>query len=134
MVEAYAGVAQRRPRAYLAQMRFLALFSPTRAARDLRRFLAQRRRHEALFAALALTAVVATIYAFDKDSHFERPYKREIVYFKSWSLDRSDEEIRAQQAIDGPIEAKARADFEKREAERRASFKRLDDKLESWNL
>ncbi len=129
-----AGVAPRRPRAYLAAMRFLALFSPTRAARDLRTFLAQRRRHELVFATLALLATTMTIYAFVKDSHFERPYKREIVYFQNWPLDRSDEQIRAQQAIDGPIEAKARADLEKREAERRASFKRLDDKLESWGL
>lgn len=115
-------------------MRFLALFSPMRAVRDLRQFLAQRKKHELVFATLSLACVVLTLVAFTKDSKFEKPYKREIVYFESWPLDRSDEQIQARLAVDAPIEAKKKAEIKRREAERRASFKRLDDKLERWGL
>ena len=46
----------------------------------------------------------------------------------------TDAQIRAQQAIDGPIKQKQIDDLKKRQAERQAQFKRLDDKLTSWGF
>ncbi len=114
--------------------RFFSQVSPSKAWHDLRGFLGRRHSHEYGFMGVALALTGLVIFAFWKDSHFEREYRREIVYFQSWRADRSDAEIRAQQAIDLPKEQAAKAAIEKAEAERRASFKRLDDKLTKWGL
>ncbi len=115
-------------------MRFLALFSPLRAFRDLRSFLSRRKPHELGFLMLSMVLTSLTLFAFTRDSHFKKAYKRDIIYFQSWPASRTDEEVRAQQAIDAPIEARRRAAFEKRKADRQAAFKRHDDQLSKWGL
>ena len=45
-----------------------------------------------------ITALI--IWAFFVDSHFEKAYKPNIIYFQQWTLDRTDEQIIAQQKID----------------------------------
>jgi hypothetical protein len=62
------------------------------------------------------------------------PYKRDILYVEQWSADRSDAQIRAQQAIDGPIKAKALAEQKARQEKRQAEFKQLDDQLTKWGI
>ena len=115
-------------------MSFIQNLSPIRAINDLRRFLAQRQRHELGFLALSIVITGLLIAAFVKDSHFEREYKRNIIYVESWPASRSDTEIRAKQKIDSVEERRAKADYERRVKERQASFKRLDDKLKAWGL
>jgi len=128
------GLAEPGARPYLRSMSFLRFFSPLRAYRDLRFFLAKRRPHELGFFALSLAITWTIIFFLMLDSKFTKAYHRDIVYVQQWPANRTDAEIIAQQKIDGPIEAKAKADQEKREAEVRASFKKVDDKLKKFGL
>jgi hypothetical protein len=115
-------------------MQFLARFSPFRAIRDLRVFLSHRQPYELGFLALSIVITALLIAGFVKDSSIPVPYKRDIIYVQNWRADRSIAEIRAQQKIDGPIEAARKADYDRRQAAVRASFKKYDDKLTKWGL
>ena len=115
-------------------MGFFSRFSPLRAYRDLRLFLSYRRPYELGFLALAMAITGFFIYAFLHDSSIEPVYKRDIVYFEQWPADRTDAQIRAQQKIDEPIKRQRLAEQRAADEERRASFKRLDKKLEGWGL
>ena len=115
-------------------MKFFTRMSPFAAVRDLRIFLQHRQKHELVFLALALVATGLLIGGFVKDSRVEKVYKRDIIYVQNWRADRTDAEVRAQQAKDLPGEVARKEAFAKKQAERRAQFKRLDDKLESWGF
>lgn len=115
-------------------MKYFSRLSPLSAIRDLRVFLSHRQKHELAFLALSLVLTGLLIGGFVKDSRIERVYKREIIYVESWPATRTDEEVRAQQAKDLPGEIERKKAFEKRQAERRAQFKRIDDKLVSWGF
>lgn len=129
------GFALEPPRPYLhGQMTFLKRFSPIVAYRDLRFFLATRKRHELVFMALALALTLLILWAFVKDSHFEKPYERNIIYVEQWPITRTDAQIRAQQTIDQAKRNIEKAELEKRKKARQAEFKKLDDKLESWGF
>lgn len=108
---------------------FLQFLSPRRAYRDLRAFLAGRRRHELFFALPALVLTLLVIFAFYKDAHLERPYKRNIIYAESWPITRTDAEIHAQQLIDQAKKREATAKAEARAEKRREEFKKVDDWL-----
>lgn len=115
-------------------MRYFARFSPFRAIQDLRIFLSQRQSYELVFLFLSIVVTTLLIAGFIHDSHEERVYKREITYFQSWPLTRTDEEIRAQQKIDLPKELARKAEAERRAKERQEQFKRYDDALKKWGL
>jgi hypothetical protein len=115
-------------------MTFLKFFSPVTAWRDLRFFLATRKRHELGFLALSLVVTLLILVAFVKDSHFEKPYERNIIYVEQWPITRTDDQIRAQQKIDQAKRNIEKAELEKRRKAKQAEFKRLDDKLESWGF
>jgi hypothetical protein len=115
-------------------MSYFARFSPIRAYRDLRLFLSYRSAHELWFAIAAIVVTGVIISGFVVDSRMPAPYKREIVYFENWRADRTDAEIIALQKIDQAAREKRKAENDKILAERRAQFKRVDDKLESWGL
>ena len=115
-------------------MTFLKYLSPIRAIQDLRRFLAMRQRHELGFLALSIVLTTLLIAGFVKDSHIEREYRRNIIYVESWPADRSDAEIKAQQAKDAPAEIARREEFRRAQEERRAQFQRLDKKLDKWGF
>ena len=124
-----------RPRAYLGPgMQFFARFSPVRAIQDLRLFLAGRQRHELVFLFLSIVITTLLIAGFVKDSHIERPYQRDIQYFENWRADRSDADIRADQVRDMALRTKRDATLEKRQADMKASFKRVDDSMTKWGL
>lgn len=115
-------------------MSYLARFSPFRAYRDLRFFLATRQRYELGFLALSLIITAALIAGFVHDSHVERPYKRNIVYVEQWPADRTDAEIAAQQKIDQVAAHKRKAEIEAEQKRTQAEFKRLDDRLKAMGL
>lgn len=115
-------------------MRYLARFSPVVAYRDLRLFLSHRQPHELWFGILAILVTAAVLFAFVKDSRFERVYKPNIVYVQQWKADRSDDQIVAQQKADQPAIDKRRAEIEARQKDRQAQFKRLDDKLKAYGF
>jgi hypothetical protein len=115
-------------------MNFWRRISPIRAATDLYRYMRARRRHEMVFLVLSFSLTWGIMLAMIEESRIEHPYKREIQYFQNWRADRTDAEIIAQQKIDGPREAAAQAAQEKREADQRAAFKRMDDQMNAIGL
>lgn len=115
-------------------MGFFGRFSPVRAYRDLRFFLSQRQPYELGFLALAMAITGFFIYAFAHDSYAEPVYRPNIIYVEQWPANRTDAEIIAQQKIDEPIRQRELAAQRKADEERRAGFKRLDDKLKRWGL
>lgn len=115
-------------------MRYFARLSPIRAYKDLRSFLLQRQPYELVFLAAAVFVTTFFIYGFMRDSHVEQAYKPDIIYVEQYRLDRTDAEIIAQQKIDGAAKEKLLAEQRKRDAERQASFKRLDDKLKKYGF
>lgn len=129
------GLAAPPPLAYLARtMSLLKHFSPIRAVNDFRRFLSYRSGHELGFLALAVVVTGLIIAAFIQDSKIEKPYERNIIYVESWPLDRTDDEIAQQQAIDKVLKDRAQAAEEAKRKKRQEEFKRLDDKLKSWGI
>lgn len=115
-------------------MRYFARFSPFAAYRDLRLFLSHRQPHELWFGILAILITALLLFAFVKDSHFDRVYKPNIVYVEQWKADRTDGQIVAQQKADQPAIDKRKAEIEARQNKRRAEFKRLDDTLEKYGF
>lgn len=115
-------------------MTFLSRFSPVRAYKDLRLFLAQRKPYELGFLALAMGVTGFFIYAFMRNDYVPPPYRPNIIYVEQWRLDRTDAQIRAQQKIDQVKKEQRIAEEEAAKAKTRAEFKRLDDKLDSWGL
>jgi hypothetical protein len=115
-------------------MNFFGRMSPLRAYRDLRLFLAGREPYELVFLVAAMAITTFFIYAFAKDSAVEPTYKRDIVYVEQWNADRTDAQIRAQQAIDAPIKAKRLAEDRAAREKKQAGFKKLDDAMSRWGL
>lgn len=115
-------------------MSYLSRFSPIRAIRDLRLFLSHRQPYELVFFVISILITTLLLAGFYVDSRVERVYKREIQYFDSWALDRSDDAIKAKQAVDQVERDRRLAEIRKAEEERRASFQRLDDKMKRWGL
>jgi preprotein translocase subunit SecF len=117
-------------------MTFLKNMSPVGAVRDLRFFLATRRRHELWFMLLALAVTLLILFVFFKDSStgMDKPYERNIIYVEQWPITRTDEQIKAQQKIDQAKKAIRLAELKKQREAKQAEFKRLDDKLESWGF
>lgn len=115
-------------------MRFFRFVSPILAASDLYQFLRKRRRHEVAFFILALSLTWGMFVLFMIDSKIDHPYKRDIIYVEQWRADRSDAEIAARLKKDAPREAAERAEIERQEAERRASYARLNNQLDAWGL
>ena len=108
--------------------------SPFRAIRDLRVYLAQRQRHELVFAFLSVAITTLILVGFYVDSKFERPWKRNIQYFENWPANRSDEEIRARLAADLIKDKERAAEIEKLRQERMKSFQRLDKKMDDLGI
>jgi hypothetical protein len=95
--------------------------SPRALLADLRLFLASRQRHQLVIAAISVAMPVIIVAGFYHDSHVEPPAP-EMYFIPSWPADRTDAEIIALQKVD-------QAKREKRQAETRASYQRLADKL-----
>jgi hypothetical protein len=115
-------------------MSYVSRFSPVRAYKDLRLFLATRQPHELGFLLLAVAITGFFIFAFAHDSYFKPEYKRNIVYVEQYRLDRTDAEIRAQQVIDQAAKDKRLAAEKAKRDKLQGQFKRLDDKLKSMGI
>ena len=130
-----AGVASHPRRAYLGSMKLPPSVSPTRGWRDVLGYFAARRPHRLGFMGLALAlSYVMIMGVMDASRVPPKPYHREIIYVQQWRADRTDAEIIAQQKIDGVEQTRQENELKRLEAERRASFKRLDDKLKSYGI
>ena len=103
---------------------------PSRALADLRQFWGERRRHQIVYAALAVASTSFVLFAFWQSFTVTEEWQPpEVQYVQQWPASRTDAEVRAQQAKDAPREiAEKKAAAAKAEA-RRLQFKRLADKL-----
>lgn len=115
-------------------MSFISRFSPVRAYRDLRFFLAARQPYELGFLVLAMAITGVLIALFVRDSHVEPPYKPNIIYVQQWRLDRTDTQIRAQQVIDEAAKQKRLAAQQAEREQTRQQFQRIDNQLNKWGL
>lgn len=104
--------------------------NPFAAIRDLRRFLGARQKHELIFGFLSImiTAILILGFVFDSKD-LTKPWERDIMYVQDWPIDRSLEQIRAQQKIDMERRKIDEAKLAKLKAERQAEFKKVDDAL-----
>lgn len=97
--------------------------SPRRALADLRAFFANRSRHQLLAGGLALFLPALILIGFYVDGQTNlAPPRRQLIFVDSWSADRSDAEIVAQQKIDQQIKEKAARD-------KQEEYKRLEKRL-----
>jgi hypothetical protein len=115
-------------------MSFISRFSPVRAYRDLRFFLASREPYELGFLVLAMFITGVVIWMFARDSHVEPVYRPNIIYVQQWRADRTDTQIRAQQVIDEAARQERLAAEKVEKDKVRAQYQRLDNQLDKWGL
>jgi hypothetical protein len=96
--------------------------SPRALVQDLRDFWSARPRGHWIAAGLAATITTGILLAFYIDSRQLAEPREQVIFLNSWSLDRTDEQIRTQQKAD--LDARNRA-----EAEHRRQLQRLDQNL-----
>ena len=134
MTVSVAGLACCQSRDYLEPMgSFLGRYNPFRALLDLRRYLGTRKKYEILILFGSLMLCILIVGAFAAGSTVQREWRRPtIIYVQSWRADRSNAEIVAQQKIDGEKKRIEDAKQKKEDDERKAAFKRLNDKLSPW--
>lgn len=129
------GLALERSHPYLCAMSMFTRFSPFRAFRDLRAFLASRKPYEVGFMALSIAVTWTIIFVFARDTNVEPEYvEPDVIFVQSYAANRTDAEIRAQQAIDLPKEQARKAEIEAAKEKRRQEFQRIENKLEAWGL
>jgi hypothetical protein len=92
--------------------------SPKALLADLRSMLRQRSRHENIAAVLAVLMPLGMVLLFAYNAGFNQRKSERIIYVQSWTLERTDAEIIAQQKKD-------QAAYEARVRERQRQFKAL---------
>jgi hypothetical protein len=106
---------------------FPPFVGPRAAFADLRAFMRQRSREQAIGAALAVLVTIIIVIIFFVDSKINTAPPPQIVYVEQWSADRSDAEIIAQQKID-------QAKREEAQRKKREQFQKLDRKLDDLGI
>ncbi len=90
---------------------------------DLHSFLTTRERHEWVFAGISVAITAFILFAFWHDSRVEPT--QQIIFVQNWPANRTDAEIVADQKKD-------RATRNKAEAERQASFQKVQKATSGW--
>jgi len=101
--------------------------SPKALFKDLREFLGQRRPHQWVAAALAVSIPTAIGIGFFYDTIDAHEVGPTVMFIESWPANRSMEEIVAKQNADEQRRQQL-------EAERRRQFQRLEDGLTNMGL
>jgi hypothetical protein len=94
---------------------------------DLRAFAAERPKHQWIAAGAAVTMPIAIIILFITDGNRNIAPGEQLIYVESWSANRTDAEIKADQVKD-------QAAREAAVKERQRQFKKLDDDLEKLGI
>src|SRR5215213_2015564 len=95
---------------------------PRAAFNDLRAFMRQRSREQVIRAALAILVTMIIVIEFLVDSKINTAPPPQVVYAESWSLNRTDAEIVAQQKVD-------QAKREAAAKEKQRQFQKLEKQL-----
>ena len=83
-------------------MSFFQKVSPIGGIKDLISYVGEARPHRLLFLIIACQVPALLIYGLYLQHKLNTaPPPQTIIYFESWTLDRTDEEVIAQQKIDG---------------------------------
>jgi hypothetical protein len=96
--------------------------SPRAALADLRAFMRQRSREQVIGAALAILVTTIILIEFLVDSKINTAPPTQVVYADSWSLNRTDAEIIADQKRD-------QAKKEAAQREKQRQFQKLEKQL-----
>lgn len=94
---------------------------------DLRAFIADRSRHQIVAAVVAIMMPMIFVFGFIIDSNTNTLPGEQVVYVESWSANRTDAEIVAEQK-------KRQAEKEALQKERQRQFQKLDDSLERMGI
>lgn len=121
------GVAKGGTKLYLAAMSLPRPSSPRALWADLRAFTAARSGVQWGAAAVALIMPVAIIVLFVADGKTNIQPREQIIYAESWSANRTDAEIIADQKKD-------QAEREAAQKERQRQFKKLDQDLDRLGI
>lgn len=120
-------MAEAAARAYLGPMPLPRPSGPRALIADIRAFAAGRSRVQWAAAAMALIMPLALIVLFDTDGRTNIAPGPQLIYAESWSANRTDAEIIADQK-------KHQAKVEAAKAERQRQFKKLDKDLERLGI
>ncbi|HEX8579474.1 MAG TPA: hypothetical protein VF655_07750 [Allosphingosinicella sp.] len=101
--------------------------SPRALWADMRAFTANRGRHHLVAAALALLLPTALIVLFYVDGRTNIAPKPQVIFAESWTLDRTDEQIKADQVIH-------QREREAKQKERQRQFQKLEKSMEKYGL
>jgi len=96
--------------------------APKALLADLKAFARERSRHQWVAAALAILMPVVILVGFYYDSRTNIAPGEQLIYVESWSANRTDAEIVAQQKADQERK-------EKLKAERQRQFQKLEKQL-----
>ncbi len=113
------GLAPRRRRPYLHGMPLPRPASPRALLADVRAFAQERSKVQWIAALAALLMPAIIILGFLKDSNVNTTPGEQIVFVESWSANRTDEQIKADQA-------KRQSEREAAIAERQRQFKKIE--------
>ena len=96
--------------------------SPRVLMRDLRAFAAQRSRHQwiALFMAIAMPSIILFVFVLDGKTNIMPG--EQVIFVDSWNGSRTDEEVKADQAL-------RQREREKAAAERQREWQELGNRL-----
>jgi hypothetical protein len=94
---------------------------------DLRAFIADRSRHQIIAAVVAIMMPMIFVFGFIIDANTNTLPGEQVIYVESWSANRTDAEIKADQK-------KRQAEKEALQKERQRQFKKLDDSLERMGI
>ena len=120
-------MAEGGPSAYLGAMALPRPSSPRALWADTRAFFSGRSRHHLVAAAIAILMPAAMILLFYTDGRTNIAPKPQIIFVESWTADRTDEQIKADQV-------KHQAEREAKQKERQRQFKALDERLEKMGI
>jgi hypothetical protein len=113
--------------AYLGAMPLPRPSSPKALIADLKAFASQRSPHHWIAAALAILMPLALVALFIKDGKTNIAPGPQLIYAESWSSNRTDEEIKADQV-------KHQAEREAKQKERQRQFKELEKGMEKLGI
>lgn len=106
---------------------FPPFVGPRAAFADLRAFMRQRSREQAIGGALAILTTIIIVIIFFVDSQVNTAPSAQVIYVDQWSENRTDEEIIRQQRID-------QAKKEDAQRRRREQFQKMDRKLDDLGI
>ncbi len=98
------------------------IHGPRVALRDLKAFMADRSREQMIGASLAVLSTIIIVILFFVDSKINTSPGPTIIYVDDYASNRTDAEIIADQKKD-------QAELERRQAESRAKFQKIQNQL-----